>query len=81
MSFSINQWRKICLGNRGASGELATARLLTVAENCNLRKLDTLAVSRHCDCPPPPPSTGQISAANITIHLNCYLDGKEDGAQ
>ena len=37
------QWRKICFGNRSAAGELATARLLTVAETCDLRKLNTLA--------------------------------------
>jgi hypothetical protein len=36
------QWRKICFGNRSAAGELATARLLTVAETCDLRKLNTL---------------------------------------
>jgi hypothetical protein len=29
------QWRKICFGNRSASGELATSRLLTVAETCD----------------------------------------------
>jgi hypothetical protein len=37
------QWRKICFGNRSATGELATARLLTVAETCDLRKLNILA--------------------------------------
>jgi transposase len=37
------QWRKICFGNRSAAGELATARLLTVAETCDLQKLNTLA--------------------------------------
>jgi len=37
------QWRKICFGNRSAAGELATARLLTVAETCDLRRLNTLA--------------------------------------
>ena len=37
------QWRKICFGNRSAAGELATARLLTVAETCDLRKLNILA--------------------------------------
>jgi len=37
------QWRKICFGNRSTAGELATARLLTVAETCDLRKLNTLA--------------------------------------
>jgi transposase len=37
------QWRKICFGNRSATGELATARLLTVAETCDLRKLNSLA--------------------------------------
>jgi hypothetical protein len=36
------QWRKICFGNRSVTGELATARLLTVAETCDLRKLNTL---------------------------------------
>ena len=37
------QWRKICFGNRSTAGELATARLLTVAETCDLRRLNTLA--------------------------------------
>jgi transposase len=37
------QWRKICFGNRSAAGELATARLLTVAETCDLQQLNTLA--------------------------------------
>jgi hypothetical protein len=37
------QWRKICFGNRSAKGELATARLLTVAETCDLQRLSILA--------------------------------------
>jgi transposase len=37
------QWRKICFGNRSANGELATARLLTVAETCGLQSLNILA--------------------------------------
>jgi transposase len=37
------QWRKICFGNRSAQGELATARLLTVAETCDLQRVNTLA--------------------------------------
>jgi transposase len=37
------QWRKICFGNRSAAGELATARLLTVAETCDLQRLNILA--------------------------------------
>jgi transposase len=37
------QWRKICFGNRSAEGELATARLLTVAETCDLQRISTLA--------------------------------------
>jgi transposase len=37
------QWRKICFGNRSASGELATARLLTVAETCDLQRVNILA--------------------------------------
>src|SRR5580658_9638740 len=37
------QWRKICFGNRSAKGELATARLLTVAETCDLQRLNVLA--------------------------------------
>jgi transposase len=37
------QWRKICFGNRSATGELATARLLTVAGTCKLQKLNVLA--------------------------------------
>lgn len=36
------QWRKICFGNRSAAGELATARLLTVAETCELQQVNTL---------------------------------------
>lgn len=37
------QWRKTSFGNRSATGELATARLLTVAETCDLQKLNILA--------------------------------------
>jgi transposase len=37
------QWRKICFGNRSATGELATARLLTVAGTCRVQKLNVLA--------------------------------------
>jgi transposase len=37
------QWRKISFGNRSAAGELATARLLTVAETCDLQRLNILA--------------------------------------
>lgn len=37
------QWRKICFGNRSANGELATARLLTVARTCQLQRLNVLA--------------------------------------
>ena len=37
------QWRKICFGNRSQNGELATARLLTVAETCDLQHLNILA--------------------------------------
>ena len=37
------QWRKICFGNRSAQGELATARLLTVAETCDLQRFNILA--------------------------------------
>jgi len=36
------QWRKICFGNRSANGEIATARLLTVAETCDLQRLNIL---------------------------------------
>jgi len=46
------QWRKICFGNRSDQGELATARLLTVAETCEKQGRNTLAylteaVTRH----------------------------------
>jgi transposase len=37
------QWRKICFGTRSARGELATARLLTIAETCELQGLNVLA--------------------------------------
>ena len=36
------QWRKTSFGNRSAAGELATARLLTIAETCDLQKLNIL---------------------------------------
>jgi len=36
------QWRKICFGNRSAAGERATARLLTVAETCDLQHRNIL---------------------------------------
>jgi transposase len=37
------QWRKICFGSRSVNGEIATARLLTVAETCDLLGLNILA--------------------------------------
>jgi hypothetical protein len=37
------QWRKICFGNRSAAGEVATARLLTIAETCKLQRVNVLA--------------------------------------
>jgi transposase len=37
------QWRKICFGNRSQNGELATSRLLTIAETCDLQNLNILA--------------------------------------
>jgi transposase len=37
------QWRKICFGNRSANGELATARMLTVAETCDCQRRNILA--------------------------------------
>ena len=37
------QWRKIAFGNRSASGEIATARLLTVTQTCGLQNLKALA--------------------------------------
>jgi transposase len=36
------QWRKVSFGNRSPQGELATARLLTVAETCHLQRLNVL---------------------------------------
>jgi transposase len=36
------QWRKICFGNRSKNGELATSRLLTVAETCDVQRLNIL---------------------------------------
>ena len=36
------QWRKVCFGTRSANGELATARLLTVAETCELQRISVL---------------------------------------
>ena len=34
---------ELCFGNRSAKGELATARLLTVADPCDLQRLNILA--------------------------------------
>lgn len=36
------QWRKICFGNRSGAGELATARLLTIAQTCEMQGVNTL---------------------------------------
>lgn len=49
------QWRKISFGNRSANGELATARLLTIAETCDLQRLNILgylstAIACHRRC-------------------------------
>ena len=45
-------WRKVCLGNQSAKGEVATARLLTVARTCVMQGRNTLeflseSVHRH----------------------------------
>jgi hypothetical protein len=36
------QWRKICFGNRGDAGEVATSRLLTAAATCSIQKRNLL---------------------------------------
>ena len=36
------QWRKVCFGNRSATGELATARLLSIVETCGLQRINIL---------------------------------------
>jgi hypothetical protein len=36
------QWRKICFGNRSATGTVATARLLTVAQTCSRQRVGVL---------------------------------------
>jgi transposase len=51
--------RKITYGNRSAKGEIALARLLTVAQTCNLQQrplLDYLLTAVHCHrrCQPAP---------------------------
>ena len=53
------QWRKTSFGNRSEQGELATARLLTAAETCDLQKLNILgylsaAISAHRSRQKPP---------------------------
>lgn len=35
-------WRKVCFGNQSAKGEVATARLLTVARTCLMQSRNTL---------------------------------------
>ena len=37
------QWRKISFGSRSPQGELAVARLLTVARTCRLQNRSSLA--------------------------------------
>ena len=37
------QWRKVSFGNRSTNGELATARLLTVAQTAQIQSLNVLA--------------------------------------
>ncbi len=68
------QWRKICFGNRSANGEIATARLLTLAETCDLQRLNipaylSAAIACHRK------RTGGLAPVRIGIHthLNCYL--------
>ena len=53
------QWRKISFGNRSRNGEIATSRLLTVAQTCRLQQRHVLgyltdAVRCHrCQAPVP----------------------------
>jgi len=41
------QWRKICFGNRSRSGEIATARLLTVTQTCKRQQRHALGYLRE----------------------------------
>src|SRR5207245_158155 len=46
------QWRKICFGNRRRSGEIATARLLTVTHTCKRQQRHALGYLREAvQCP------------------------------
>jgi len=61
------QWRKTSFGNRSATGELATARLLTVSETCRLQRLNVLeylssAVVAHRRGQQAPPLLSRVPA-------------------
>jgi transposase len=52
-------WRKIMFGNRSAAGEVAVARLLSIAATCKMQHRDALAYittaircHRHGETPP-----------------------------
>jgi hypothetical protein len=53
-------------GNRSAPGELATSRLLTVAETCDLQRLSILAYLSTADRLPSQPQAGRLTAAPIS---------------
>jgi transposase len=44
------QWRKISFGNRSRNGEIATARLLTVAQTCKRQQHHVLGYLTHAVC-------------------------------
>ena len=44
------QWRKISFGNRSRAGEIATARLLTVAQTCKRQQRHVLAYLTDAVC-------------------------------
>ncbi len=74
------QWRKTSFGSRSPEGEVAVARLLTVAHTCRLRNLQplaflTAAIRDHRKALP-----SHALALQITTHLNCYDNSNPSGA-
>jgi hypothetical protein len=72
------QWRKIMFGNRSAEGELAVARLLTVARTCQLQHLNVLAYLTRGDLVVPS-SASCCFTAQTAYPLNCYYESLVSG--
>ena len=65
------QWRKISFGSRSAEGEVAVARLLTIARTCHMQDQSHSLSERRDPITSKRPARA-FSTENSLDHLNCY---------